>query len=172
MKQFFLILNGPSCGGKSTTADAIKEKLPKVFNARQDRIKWLISDYGLGKYKTVVEEMVFSMIEIALNNKLSIIKEGVLDKPTKFETLAKKHKVPFFIANISAPEETLQKRFKKRLVAVKKGAKIANTSQERFNFLMKLHEETKTKTELEFDSSKITPEEIANKIINYINNSS
>ena len=43
--QFILILNGPSCGGKSSIADILMSKYEGLFNSKGDKIKWLISQY-------------------------------------------------------------------------------------------------------------------------------
>jgi hypothetical protein len=169
-KQFFLILNGPSCGGKSSVADVIKSKVPKLFNAKQDTIKWLISDYASQKYTEALEEMIHNMIKIALHHKLSVIKEGMRDSVDDLKKIATKAKVPIFFANISPPKETLDARFKIRIEAKKHGAKIGNTNTKRFYELKKFYEDTKVETPLEFNNSLLSSEEIANKIMDYIEN--
>lgn len=169
--QFFLIINGPSCGGKSSVAEAIQSKVKSSFNARQDKIKWLISDYESEKYTEVLQEMMYKMIDTALGHKLSVVKEGLHEGAEKFKQLAEKHNIPIFFANVTAPEEILKLRFQERIEAKKQGAKIGNVSHERFEKLKQQYEDSKVNTPLEFDSSKQSPEEIADEILKYIEKS-
>lgn len=167
-KQFMLIVNGPSCGGKSATADIFFERYGGIFNAKGDHIKWLISDYDAEIYRGVVHEMTLELIEVALRNKLSVLKEGALFEPGKLVQIAKDFNVPLFVANVSAPKNILEKRFLERIEAKKKGAKIANIDPKRFWELNEMYLATKVDSPLEFDSSLRSPQEIADDISGYI----
>ena len=164
-EQFFLVLDGPSCGGKSSVADVIQSRLPGVFNARLDKIKWLISDYASKRYDTVLEEMMFAMTEATLKHDLSVVWEGSGRLLRSLKQLAAKQNVPIVFANISAPKDVLHSRFQERIEAKAQGARVANTDVSRFERVRQLYEETKVDTPLEFDSSTQSPAETADDIV-------
>lgn len=167
-KQFLLILNGPSCGGKSAVSDIIFETYGSIYKAKSDAIKWLISDYDANLHRGVVHIMTFETMRVALSHGLSVMKEGGSWEPEKYVALAGMAHVPLFIANVEAPWAVLAARFEARKEAKKQGAKISNTDPKRFKELYDMYIDTKMKTELEFDSSTQSPEEIAGKIVFYI----
>ncbi len=166
--QFFLILNGPSCGGKSTVSNVLFEECAGIFKAKSDYIKWLISDYEAAAHRAIVQDMTLGLIEIALKNGLSVLKEGALFEPEQLVQIAKKFHIPLFIANISAPREVLDQRFLERIESKKQGAKIANIDPKRFSELYEMYFANKMDSPLEFDSSQETPEAIAAAISKYI----
>lgn len=169
---FLLLIDGPSCSGKTSVASAITEKYGEIFNAKHDKIKWLISNYKSSNHRNIVYDITRSTIKTALENGLSVIKEGSFE-PQKIIEIGKQLNVPVFVANIVAPKEVLEERFKKRIEKKKDDpeVKISNTSLERFNEKMyNKYLESKLDSPLEFDSSKQSPEEIAEKIIDYIKN--
>lgn len=168
MQQFMLIVNGPSCGGKSAVISILLEQYGGILNAKSDQIKWLISDYQSEIYSKTVNEMIFEMIKVALRNNLSVVKEGALFEPEKLFQIAKDFKTPLFIANVSAPKEVLEKRFLERVEAKKNGAKISNVDPVRFEKLYQTYLATKMDSLLEFDSSLQSPEEIASVISEHI----
>lgn len=76
---------------------------------------------------------------------------------------------PLIVANVEAPWDVLMSRFEKRVEAKKQGAKkIANIDPGKFKNIYDAYVETKVDTELNFDSSVQTPEEIAETIVAYI----
>lgn len=168
-KQFFLIVNGPSCAGKSAVADYLCENYGSIFKANGDRIKWLISDYNRSVHKEVANDMLDSVIKVALYNGLSALKEGTFE-PERYIKIADEFDVPLMVANISAPSEVLMERFQERIEAKQNGAKISNTDPERLKELHQMYLNTKMETSLEFDSSRQSPEEISQAIVEYIRN--
>lgn len=168
MAQFFLAVNGPSCGGKSSVAKALASRIPGLFNAKRDHVKWLISDYASERYTDVLKDMLAGMIDAALAHGLSVVKEDLHEKPERLERLGSKHGVPIYFVNVTAPQDVLRARFRERIEAKKRGAKIANTSWERFELLRQRYENNKVSTPLEFDSSQQSPDGIAEKILSHI----
>ena len=160
-KQFILILDGPSCGGKTSAATILLDSFGGIFDAQSDRIKWLISDYSSSIHKDIVHEMTMETVKVALKNGLSILKQGAMFGLEDVEKIAKEFDVPVFVANISAPKEVLDERFCERIEARKQGARISNVDPVRFSEMCELYHETKMDTPLEFDSSTQSPEEIA-----------
>ena len=167
-RQFMLIIDGPSCGGKSTVSKVLLEQYGGIFNAESDQIKWLISDYTPDTHKGIVYEMTIETIRGALKNNLSVLKQGMLFKPERLVQIAGEFSVPLFVANISAPMEVLEKRFSERIERKKNGARIANTDHARFSEMNNMYLATKIDSQLEFDSSLQSPEEISRAISEYI----
>ena len=167
-KQFLLIINGPSCGGKSEVAKVILERYGGIYNGKSDVIKWLISDYNSSTHKNIVFEMTLATIRVALRRGLSALTEGALFGPERLVQLAKKASVPLFVINIEAPEDVLNARFLDRIEAKIGGARVANIDPKRFKELKSLYAETKMESPLEFDSSRQKPEEIADAVVKYL----
>lgn len=166
--QFMLIINGPSCGGKSSVSDFIFEKYSGLFKAKSDAVKWLISNYKADVYRSVAHQMINEMIKVALSNRLSILIEGALFEPEEYIKMAKSANVPLFIANIEAPWDVLMSRFQLRIEAKKQGARISNVDPKRFKELHDMYHNVKMDTSLIFDSSKQPPEEISEAIVSHI----
>jgi hypothetical protein len=167
-KQFVLVINGPSCGGKSSVSDILFGKYGGIFKAKFDALKWLISDYDPKVHRPVVHDMVIETIRTALGHGLSVIKEGAFQEKVTYAELAAAAGASLYTANIEAPWDVLTARFQARIEAKKEGARIANTDPVRFKELYDMYEEAKSPTELVFDSSKQNPEEIAETIATYI----
>jgi predicted kinase len=169
-KQFMLIINGPSCGGKSSVSDIITGEYGGVFNSRNDTLKWLISDYEPSMHKVVVQDITLAATRAAISANLSVIKEGAFwSEPEDYVKLAEDTGLPLFVANVEAPWDVLASRFEARIQAKKQGVKkIANVDPAKFKAIYDMYRETKADTELNFDSSLQTPEEIANVIVDYI----
>lgn len=167
-RPFILIINGPSCAGKSAIANVILEKCGNIFNAKSDHIKWLISDYQAEVHREIIHKMTLELIKIALKNNFSVLKEGNIFEPEKLTQIAKDFNTPLFIANVSAPDKVLEKRFLERKKAKKNGAKISNVSIKRFKEINKMYLDTKIVSPLEFDSSIKSSEQIALIIIKHI----
>lgn len=171
-KQFLLIINGPSCGGKSSVSNVLFEKYDGIFNAKGDTIKWLISGYTPLTHRSAVHDMIVDIIKIAIPHKFSILKEGASYEPEKYIEIAKANNLLLFIVNIEAPWEVLTKRFEERIEAKKQGVKkIANVDPVRFKELYEEYNKTKMDTPLVFDSSKQSPEDIAEQIVKYMRES-
>lgn len=167
-KQFFLVVNGPSCGGKTTTIKLLVEKYGNIFQAKSDHIKWLISDYNAEKHRGIIHDMINQMIETALENGLSVIKEGALFEPEKYKEIGDKFNVDFFFINVEASWDILLERFRDRVNNQTEGKKISNTSEKRLQELYEMYIDSKKHSSVTFDSSKSNPEEIVEKIVDYL----
>lgn len=166
--QFFLLINGPSCGGKSSVSDILFKKYGGIFNGKSDVIKWLISDYQSDAHRKTVHRMTIETLRVALSHGLSAIKEGGLWEPQAYVELSESAGVPLFIANVEAPWEVLASRFETRVKAKRQGARISNANPRRFRELYDMYHATKMRTGMEFDSSKESPEQIADRIVAFM----
>ncbi|MFT5036511.1 MAG: hypothetical protein ACI9VM_000071 [Candidatus Azotimanducaceae bacterium] len=167
-KQFFLIVNGPSRGGKSTTVQNLMEQYSGMFNAHSDTIKWLISDYDADTQRGIAHALTKSLMKTALEQGLSVLKEGALFEPEKIIAIPESLNVPVFIANISAPLTILEERFNASIESRKDGTQPVKTTHDRLIKLHSMYLDTKMETPLEFDSSTQTTEEISKSIVGHI----
>jgi hypothetical protein len=94
--------------------------------------------------------MTLAMVRVALENNLSIIKEGLIFNNEKMLSLAKEFNIPIFVANVEAPEEILKARFAIRVEAKKNGAKISNVDPTRFKELHRMYFDTKVKSGIRY----------------------
>lgn len=170
-EQFLLLINGPSCGGKSTVTDILFERYGHIYKAKSDVIKWLISDYHAPTYREVVHIMTLETMRVALAHKLSVIKEGASFQNEAYTEMASQAKVPLSVVNIEAPWDVLLSRFEQRIEAKRQGAKISNTDPVRFKELYDMYLNTKQPNALHFDSSVQSPDEIADAIVEHLRKS-
>lgn len=167
-KQFLLLINGPICGGKSVTIQELFETYSRIFKVQGDSIKLQISGYDPHIQRGIVHEMSISMIQSALLQGLSVIKEGATYEPERYIELVKEFDIPVYIANISAPWEILVNRWQEREDAKNAGIRLRNVDFPRFEEVYKMYLKTKMDTPLEFDSSVQTTEEIVDRISQHI----
>ena len=166
--QFLVVVNGPSCAGKSAVADVLVQKYGGIFHAKADVVKWLISDYDPPTHWGIVHRLMLALMQSALAEGLSVVKEGGSYEPEKYVALAGSAQVPLYIVNVDAPWEVLTTRFEKRIEAKREGARVANADPARFKQLYDRYHAVKVDTPLSFDSSTQTPEEIASAIVAYM----
>lgn len=166
-KQCMLIINGPSCAGKTSVADMLL-RYDNIFYAKYDALKWLVSNYTPTDHKTLVSDMALLLAEHAVKNGFSIISEARGEAADGYLAFAAEKSIPMYRVNVEAPWEVLEERFQVRIEAKKQGARISNVDPKRFKELYDRYVEVKVETELTFDSSKQSPEEIADTIVRYI----
>jgi predicted kinase len=173
LPKFILVMNGPSCSGKSTVADYFFENYSRIFIAKRDRIKRLISDYDSFKDIELTQNMIFSLIQVAVKGNLFIIQDQGIGnhQMRKYKNLAKKFNCKFVEVNVEANFESISSRFHERIEAAKLGAKISLTDpkimKERYENYLKI-KKRKIPT-FYTDSSHV--EEIVKKIISIIKKS-
>ncbi len=169
-KRFILIIQGPMCSGKSSVAKILISKYPELFHASGDNIKWFISDYSAEKYsgKGIITRLLSSLVSQAVLESLSVLIEGNvgLQKDVKiFSDIAEKNEFNFIQVNIEAPYNVLLDRFNKRVEdALEKKTNISVKTEENMKKRYEGYQEFKDKTLPTFDSSKMSPEKIADEI--------
>lgn len=171
MEKVFIIINGPSCAGKSSVVTEIGKIHPELFHLCYDRLKWSYFDYNYATHSERVYELLALLETYAIGNGLSMIKDGGLyrDKIGHLMQIAKDAGYRIVEVNITAPPDVLIERFRKRVEEVTAlNKKISNTSEGRF---WEIHEQTEAHTDKTlptYDTSKMTSEEIAKEIISLI----
>ena len=167
MKQFILIINGPSNAGKSTITELLLSRHKNLFRVSYDKIKWLISDYSAPKYHKVVDELVYTLAKAAFHKGFSLVADGAMLKETreKYRRLAANNKVRFLEINLDAPLPVLKARLKQRVASARRaGTKISVTTVAGMMRVVRRHYQNKNVDALTFDSSILTPKQIVANI--------
>lgn len=173
MNQFILIINGPIVSGKTWAVNVIMDNYKKIFRLSANKIKFLISDYTPDRDRKLVQECLMSIADKLLENGMSLITEGGSvkqgDLNKSLEDLGKKHGIKVIYVNIEAPLDILKQRFADRLkTSQERGSKLSVTDEkgfvERYDAYMKL----KDANWPTFDSSVLSPEEIASGIMKLV----
>jgi chloramphenicol 3-O-phosphotransferase len=167
-KQFLLLVNGPICGGKSTTIKQLFETYAGLFKVQGDVIKLQISGYVADVQRDVVYEMSIALTQSALSQGLSVIKEGATYQPERYSEIVKQFNIPVYVANISAPWEILVKRWQEREDAKNAGLRAKNADFTRLEVVYNMYLNAKMETPLEFDSSVQSTQEIVDQITQHI----
>lgn len=161
------MINGLSCGGKSSVTEILLSKNKNLFRVSTDKIKWFISKYDWNKHSEIIYRLSIELAKAALSEGFSLLIEGMnLDHKDKdFKLIAKKNKMNFFEVNIEPPFAIALKHFKNRIKESKlTGTKISNKNEKRFRDICRVYFENKNEKIPSFDSSILSPEEIAKKI--------
>ena len=170
MKKFILVVYGHSCAGKSSVVEMLMKKHNDLFRISADKIKWLISKYNREQHAELVYSLLTNLAKKAVAENHSLVVEGVginlLQKGVKFfKSLSKKRKMKFIEVNIESPFHIAKERFEKRLIESKSSdKKIANKSHRRFKQMYEGYFNNKNKEVPTFDTSKLSPKQIVNKI--------
>lgn len=170
--KFILILNGPSCAGKTSIARYFSSRYKSIFTPRGDQIKWMISDYKRDnlEYKKQILKMVFGLINFAIKEGFSIVHDwSILDSDRKkLKLLAKRYGFVFIEVNVEADFCTISKRFDERIKAAKSGARISLIDPKIMKERYEHYFNSKDKKLPTFDSGKFSSEKISKKIISLI----
>lgn len=173
MNQFILIINGPIGSGKTWAVNLIMDRYKKIFRLSANKIKFLISDYTPDRDRKLVQECLMSIADKLVSSGMSLITEGGSvrqgDLNHELEDLGKKHNIKVIYVNIEAPLEILKKRFAERVQTSKeRGSKLSVTDEEGFIQRYDAYMALKDPNWPTFDSSILSPEEIAEGIMKLV----
>ncbi len=173
MNQFILIINGPIVSGKTWAVNIIMEQYKKIFRLSANKIKFLISDYTPDRDRKLVQDCLLSIGDKLLSNGMSLITEGGsvgqgnLNK--QLEELGERHGIKVTYVNVEAPLDVLKARFAERVSTAKeRGSKLSVTDEQGFIQRYDAYMALKDKTQPTFDSSVLSPQEIAQKIMTIV----
>lgn len=169
MEKTLILINGPTCVGKSAVITELGKLRTGFFHLSYDRVKWCFLDYKSGSHADEIYKMLTALMRECVEAGVSVIKDGGLYKEKIFPIveLAKEAGYKIVEVNLEAPKEILIKRFEDRIERSNKNGKegFANLSEERFWELNEMYESSKN-TELKtYDTSLMSSEEIAKDIL-------
>ncbi len=162
-----VIINGPSCVGKSTIIRELLKMKENVFLLSFDSLKRNFSQYEPIKDYVKVRDLLESIAQYVFLKKFDVITDSVLrsEGREKLINLAKKQDYEVVEINLEADKEVLQKRFQERIErSADAFVKPTNTSIDRWEELFDLYHNEKNKEALTFFTDKMTEKEIIEKV--------
>lgn len=172
MNKTLVILNGPSCVGKSSVVTELGKLQPNLFHLAFDRVKWSFLDYTSGSHTEEIYKLLMLIEEEAIRNEWPLIHEGGL-YPKYLQSIidvAEKAGYRSLCINLTAPKEVLLTRFKQRVEEVTLlNKKIGNTKEDRFWEIYDITEQGKDQSAPTYDTSVMTSEDIAKEIVKLCN---
>ncbi len=171
-QKFVIHLSGPSCVGKSTLNQALGEIFPGIYTVSYDRQKWQLAGYNRDKDKETVKNITSGLYEVVLKMGLPVQLDFLCKDQAVYDgwkKAAEKYGYKFFSFELTAPMEVLLARFRERVERAKTGvAKISVTDENIF-----INETSKSPflpvAVPSFDTSIMSPAEIAQKIAEVAN---
>ena len=161
-----IIVNGPSCVGKSTIIDLLFKVKVDIFWLKYDAIKRLFIDYSYPKDFDKIMKLLTLIGKDRIDNEDDILIEGPLYR-FAFENIFEyaKHKgYIFYEFNLEAPVEVLIKRFENRVRLPINGIKI-NTSIDRYLEIIDSYEKFKNKDAKTFNTSIMSAKAISDDML-------
>jgi len=164
-----LILNGPSCAGKSTAVKQIMSQKDQLFHLSYDSLKWSFSQYSPEKHSTQVHTLMLAVAISTFKMKCDIICDsGVLYKDwrEKLITLSTEHGYDIVEINLEANFDILSQRFDER---VKKAlsqpeVRMSNFSKKKHQKLYEDYQKENNNKALTLRTDIHSPEEIVSEI--------
>jgi predicted ABC-type ATPase len=156
-----IIINGPSCAGKSTIIDEFFLYQKSFFWLKYDAIKRFFVDYEPTHDKEKVQELVTTIGRDRIDRGEDILLENHIGPIVEF---ARENGYDIFGFDIEVPYPVLLQRFQERVVNIKTGVKI-NTSEERHRGIYDAYISNKRDGGITFDTSILSKEEIVERIM-------
>jgi adenylate kinase family enzyme len=165
-KNLLVIIDGKNGAGKTTIARLLHAKMPFTALLHWDTTKKLVSGFKPNKkYHKLAKQIMIAMTDVYLKNGVNVIYEahfGTGENVNEVLRSTSKQKTKVFVYQIEAPLEVQMKRVKERWLAGKtkrlptKAHVVKNNAR---------YEKYKYKGATVFDSSKLTAQQITNRIL-------
>ncbi len=164
-----IIIDGPMGSGKSTVAQLLQKRIKeKTALISLDSLKRIVSDYKLDSYEHIelAAKSGAAMTNTYLKEGISVIVEKAFTKEEFLLSFLKLIKVKSkrFIYQIEVPFEVGFSRVKEREKLKEKGIP-RNKLKEKVTRNYTHYSNSKYSKAQVFDSSKLTPQQIVNKIL-------
>ncbi|HJZ18932.1 MAG TPA: AAA family ATPase [Candidatus Nanoarchaeia archaeon] len=170
MKAFLIVIDGPMGAGKTTVAEALHKKLHKIgrLNAliSLDRLKRIVSGYKMDSkiHLNLSSDIGIAMTKEYLKKNIDVIVEKAFTKGEYLESFIKtlNGRAKILVYQLEAPLDLRARRISKRKLhpEVKKRPPLSKIKRN-----TKHYNESKYEKAIIFDTSKLTPNTIVNKII-------
>ncbi len=165
----FVMINGHSCGGKSTVVKNIISEKERYYQLSYDSLKWLFSRYNREIHGEDVRKLVRDVCESVCSQGYNIVCDSAVLRETRkaLFAIAKKYGYEIIEINLEADYEVLERRFDERVAdALKKPeSKVSNQSKERFKKLYEIYEVEKNPNAVTFRTDTLSASEITAKIL-------
>jgi len=167
-ERFVIHIAAPSCCGKSTTLDLLREKLPETYTVSYDKLKWQVSRYHRDLHKPLVQKLVQGLFEVVCKQRVPILLDAMIEDEATYalySQIAEQNGYVFLSVELTAPIDVLLSRFRKRIENVKKEGRMISVMDEHI-FLSQtskrpfVHEGAPV-----WDTSLANSESVANDII-------
>ncbi len=155
--------------GKTTVAKILHTKLKRTAYLGLDRVKWYISDFKrIPRDNNISRNILLVMIKEYLRQGINVLLDQGMkkDEVEVFKKIAKKYNAKCFIYQLDAPKKLLINRIKERTKLLNK----PKISQARIDRNYKIHFNNRYNHITIFDSEKLNPKMIANKILKEVKN--
>jgi predicted kinase len=122
MKKFVIHLIGPSCSGKSTVEEILKEKLPGIYVIASDTQKRQLAGYHRDKDRELIKKIIKGLHKAVCeigNSILLIATINTEDEYKSYKETAIEYGYEFISIQLTASNNTLLSRFKERLESAK-----------------------------------------------------
>ena len=170
MRNFLLILDGPTGAGKTTAANAVHPLFPRTALLGMDRVKWAISHYKrISRNNAIVNDVIFAMTKEFLKHHLNVIveqgfREGVVEA---YQSLGNKLGVKVVTIQLTASRKVLLSR----IVARRKTAEALQhplLPMSRILRNIRRHGAKRPIRGLVVDTTLLRPRQVAAIIVGYI----
>lgn len=170
-QKICLLVNGPSCVGKSTLIKNILQQKEDYFHLSYDTIKWLFSKYHFYKHTNSVESILFSILKVICKKNHNIICDYVIHPKDRKKVIqiVEKYNYKIISINLEAPLKILNERFEEeRQINIER--KRLGTTHERFREIYDTYHKEKDKNAKTFDTGKINADSLAKKVFKILKN--
>lgn len=170
MRNFLLILDGPTGAGKTTAANAVHAVFPRTALLGMDRVKWAVSHYKRNsRNNAIVNDVIFVMTAEFLKHHLNVIVEqgfceGVVEA---YQSLGKKLGAKVVTIQLTATRAVLVQRILgRRKTAEARQHPLLPMSRILRN--IRRHAAKRPIRGFVIDTTLLQPSQVAAKILQYI----
>ena len=165
----FVLINGPSCSGKSSIIKTVLKEKDRYFHLSYDALKWSFSHYEAPKHYKEVQEIVRAVAATVCGMKYNMISDAGLYKASreKLFKIARAQGYEIIEINFEAEYDMLLKRFEERVAQAKATPerKISNLSVDRFKELYDIYQSEKNPNAILFKTDEQNSEEIVSAVL-------
>lgn len=167
-KPFLIIIDGSMGAGKTTVANLLHKTLKRTALISLDKLKRIVSFYEMDskEHLQLASDLGVAMTNEYLKKEINVIVEKAFTREEYLKSFIKsiKNKPNLYIYQIEVPLEIGLSRVKKREKLKEKGIP-RNRIKEKVTRNYSHYNQFKYSNAKIFDSSKLTPRMIANKIL-------
>jgi predicted kinase len=171
-KKFVIHFVGYSCTGKSSLEKILKEKVPGSYVVAYDKQKWLLAGYNRNKDAPLIKEITKGFFEVVCKIGNPILLLGMISTEDEYESykkIAAEYGYDFISIQLTAPQEVLLDRFRKRVENAKLADSTTISVTDEKVFLENLSKPFFVPQNIaSFDTSVFTPEYVADKVLELI----